>query len=137
MANSNNNRLADMVSNNPHIIPLPSGANRLSYAIPMPYIPSPPRYGLLIQSSFNLLNVRPGMDKGKAEEDPALDNADEEDDGRRNTEINIDMLADRRDSFEVARINSPEVGTFSFTITISIRMILFFARVCDQSTALQ
>ena len=77
------------------------------------------------------------MDKGKAEEDPVLDNADEEDEGRRNTEINIDMLADRRDSFEVARINSPEVGTFSFTITISIHMILFFARVCDQSTALQ
>ena len=52
------------------------------------------------------------MEKGTAE-DPVLDNADDEDDGRRNTEINIDMLADRRDSFEVARISSPEVGTFS------------------------
>ena len=48
------------------------------------------------------------MDKGK--EDPVLDNADDEGDGRRSTEINIDMLAaDRRDSFEVARISSPEV----------------------------
>ena len=54
------------------------------------------------------------MDKGKAAENPVLYNADEEnDDGRKSTEINIDMLADRRDSFEVARISSPEVGTLS------------------------
>ena len=55
------------------------------------------------------------MEKGTAE-DPVLDNADDEDDGRRNTEINIDMLADRRDSFEVARISSPEVGTYLSSI---------------------
>ena len=55
------------------------------------------------------------MDKGK--EDPVLDNADDEGDGRRSTEINIDMLAaDRRDSFEVARISSPEVGSVTFSI---------------------
>ena len=34
---------------------------------------------------------------------------DHEEDSRRSTEINIDMQADRRDSFEVARISSPEV----------------------------
>ena len=78
--------------------------------------------------------VRPGMEKGTAE-DPVLDNADDEDDGRRNTEINIDMLADRRDSFEVARISSPEVGTF--LASSMINTIFLCARVCDQSTALQ
>ena len=51
------------------------------------------------------------MDKGKAEEDSVLDNIETEADGRKSREINIDMLADRRDSFEVARISSPEVGT--------------------------
>ena len=35
-------------STDPHILPLPSGANRLSYAIPMPYIPSPPRYSIIM-----------------------------------------------------------------------------------------
>ena len=56
------------------------------------------------------------MDKGKAEEDPVLDNADGdgEGDGRRSREINIDMLVDRRDSFEVARIGSPEVGLLKY-----------------------
>ena len=53
------------------------------------------------------------MEKGKAEEGLVFDNADEENDGRKSTEINIDMLADRRDSFEVARISSPEVRSFS------------------------
>ena len=57
------------------------------------------------------------MDKGKAEEDPVLDNIETEADGRRSREINIDMLADRRDSFEVARISSPEVcSSFSSII---------------------
>ena len=100
---SNINRMANMASTNPHILPLPSGANRLSYAIPMPYIPSPPRYVLLLKivQALSLLHVRPGE---KVEEDPVLDNVDDENDGRRSTEINIDMLADRRDSFEVARI---------------------------------
>ena len=56
------------------------------------------------------------MDKGKAEEDPMFDNADGdgEGDGRRSREINIDMLVDRRDSFEVARIGSPEVGLLKY-----------------------
>ena len=38
-----NDRMTNMASATPRILPLPSGANRLSYAIPMPYIPSPPR----------------------------------------------------------------------------------------------
>ena len=45
---------ADMANNdtNPRILPLPSGANRLSYAIPMPYIPSPPRYSMINMMLF-------------------------------------------------------------------------------------
>ena len=68
------------------------------------------------------------MDKGKAEEDPVLDNADDQGDGRRSTEINIDMLADRRDSFEVARISSPEVGSH-FLSSIKRSLHIFYARV--------
>ena len=76
------------------------------------------------------------MDKGK--EDPVLDNADDEGDGRRSTEINIDMLAaDRRDSFEVARISSPEVGSCTFLSSNKRILHIFDARACDQSTALQ
>ena len=79
------------------------------------------------------------MDKGKAEEDSLLDNIEAEADGRKSREINIDMLADRRDSFEVARISSPEVGS-SFSIfhqTSADYTFFSCARVCDQSTALQ
>ena len=49
------------------------------------------------------------MDKEEREDYPLLDSVGDEDDGRRSTEINIDMLPDRRDSFEVAKISSPEV----------------------------
>ena len=43
---------------------------------------------------------------------------DHEEDSRRSKEINIDMQADRRDSFEVARISSPEVSSLSETVKI-------------------
>merc|ERR1719206_1567445 len=83
--NTSNNAMANLATSNSHILPLPSGANRLSYAIPMPYIPSPPR---------------PGANKGKGgegeQEHSSLDNdQDHEEDSRRSTEINIDMQADR------------------------------------------
>ena len=67
--------------------------------------------------------VRPGANKGKGgegeEEHSSLDiDQDHEEDSRRSREINIDMQADRRDSFEVARISSPEVGLLSETVKI-------------------
>ena len=58
---------------------------------------------------------------------------DHEEDSRRSREINIDMQADRRGSFEVARISSPEVSSLSET---GNSIISEQSRVCDQFTAL-
>ena len=75
----------------------------------------------LIEHAYGISFVRPGANKGKSgegeEEHSSLDiDQDHEEDSRRSREINIDMQADRRDSFEVARISSPEVSSLSETV---------------------